>query len=218
MPPLFSSHGFLASCSKELLDESCRIVRILFREEVAAFHRLALRARSPLPPDSERAPVSCVKGVERATFRPEMEHGTFDSLRRIFVSTIVFDIDGRSRSIFLADSVNARRIAIGGDVLLENFWSEGTLAERIMEDGLGCAEKILLRKRILLRQQNPGPVGLSKARVGPAPCFEDGNYVENGESLHVLRMVESQAVRDPSSTIVADQREGGKAELVHHFA
>jgi hypothetical protein len=34
----------------------------------------------------------------------------------------------------------------------ENLWAEGALAEGIMEDGLGRAEKILLGERILLRQ------------------------------------------------------------------
>src|ERR1700677_1219036 len=86
-----------------------------------------------------------------------------------------------------------------------------------MEDGIGRAEKIVLRKWLLLRQQNPRPISLSEARIGPAPCFEDGNHVEHSESLHALRMVQGQAVRNASSAIMADQREGRKAEFVHHF-
>ena len=32
---------------------------------------------------------------------------------------------------------------------------------------------------------------LSGACIGPTPCFENGNYIEHSESLHVLRMVTS---------------------------
>jgi Transposase DDE domain group 1 len=39
-------------CGEELFDENRRVVRVLFRKEVAALHGLSLRVRSPLPPNS----------------------------------------------------------------------------------------------------------------------------------------------------------------------
>src|SRR5580658_4253731 len=86
-----------------------------------------------------------------------------------------------------------------------------------MEDGFGRSEKILLWKRLLLRQQDPRPISLREACIGPVPCFEDGNHVEHSESLHVLRMIQGHAVADASSAVVTDQREGRKSEIVHHF-
>ncbi len=100
----------------------------------------------------------------------------------------MFDIDRRGRSIFLADVMNAGRIAKGYKVFVERLLAEGTLAERVMEDSLGRAEQIILRERLLLRQQNPGPVGLSETRIGSVPCFQDRNHVEHGEPLHMLRL------------------------------
>src|ERR1700733_8165166 len=41
-----------ALSSEELLDEGRRVIWILFREKVSAVHRLSVRMRSPLPPDS----------------------------------------------------------------------------------------------------------------------------------------------------------------------
>ena len=58
------------SCGEELLDQNCRVVRILFREEVATLHRLALRVRSPLPPNAQWTAFFCIQSVERATLGP----------------------------------------------------------------------------------------------------------------------------------------------------
>jgi len=57
-------------CGEELLDENCGVVRILFREEVATLHRLALRVRSPLPPNAQWTAILCIESVERATLGP----------------------------------------------------------------------------------------------------------------------------------------------------
>ena len=57
-------------CGEELLDENCGVVRVLFREEVATFHRLSLRVRSPLPPNAQRTAVFCIESVERTTLGP----------------------------------------------------------------------------------------------------------------------------------------------------
>jgi len=100
-------------CGQELLDENCGVVRILFREEVATLHRLALRVRSPLPPNAQRTAVLCIESIERATLGPQMQHRTFDTLGRFLVGTVVLDIDRRRSSIFLTDSMNADRITIG---------------------------------------------------------------------------------------------------------
>jgi hypothetical protein len=87
-----------------------------------------------------------------------------------------------------------------------------------MEDGFRGTDQIALRERLFLGQQNPGPIGLRKARVRPAPSFQNRNHVEDGETLHVLRMIERQAVGDAASASVADQREGWKAEVAHHLS
>ena len=42
-----------SSAATSIRIENCGVVRILFREEVAALHRLSLRMRRPLPPDAE---------------------------------------------------------------------------------------------------------------------------------------------------------------------
>lgn len=98
---------------EELLDENCGVVRVLFREEVAILHRLALHVRSPLPPYAQWTAILCIESVERATLGPQMQHRTFDALGRFLVGTVVLDIDRRRSSIFLTDSMNADRITIG---------------------------------------------------------------------------------------------------------
>ena len=55
---------------KELFDENGGVVRILFREEVAALHCLSLRVRSPLPPNAQRTAVFCIESVERTALGP----------------------------------------------------------------------------------------------------------------------------------------------------
>ena len=57
-------------CGEELLDQNCGVVRILFREEVATIHRLALHVRSPLPPYAQWTAILCIESVERATLGP----------------------------------------------------------------------------------------------------------------------------------------------------
>src|SRR4029077_1413037 len=44
-------------CREELLDDNSGVVRILFREKVAALHWLSLRPRRPLPPNAGRTAV-----------------------------------------------------------------------------------------------------------------------------------------------------------------
>src|SRR5258707_4237539 len=115
-----------------------------------------------------------------------MQHWAFDSLGRFLVRTIVFNIDRCRGSIFLTDSMNAGRIAVSRNILLDNLSPEGTVSKGVMEDGLRRAEQIALRERGFLRQQNPWPVGLREARVGPAPRFENRNHIEDSETLHLL--------------------------------
>src|SRR5580693_1026147 len=124
-----------------------------------------IRCPCALLPDAERTTVFCVERVERASFSPEMQHRAVDLPGRFLVGAIVFDVDRCRGSIFLADAVNASWITISRDILIENFWREGTVPERVVEHGLRRAEQIAFRKRGLLRQQNPRPVGLREARV-----------------------------------------------------
>src|SRR5689334_12688460 len=111
LPSPSTMHGLRG---KEPLDNSCRVFRVFFREEVTTFHCLSMHVRGPLPPNAERTAVFCIEGVERATLGPEMQHRACDSPGCFLVSTIVFDIDRGCGSIFLTDAMNAGRITIGG--------------------------------------------------------------------------------------------------------
>src|ERR1700735_1825961 len=144
-----------------------------------------------------------------------MQHRAFDSLRCFLVSTIVLDVDCCRSAIFLTDSMNASRIEIGRDVFFENLRAERTLSEGITKDSLGSTEQIALGQRLLLRQQDPGPISLCETRIRAVPRFENRNHVKYGESLHVLRMIQSHPVGDASSAIVTDQRERRETEFIH---
>jgi hypothetical protein len=48
--------------------KAAEFIRILFREEVPAFHRLSVRARSPLTPDAQQTSVLYIEVVERINF------------------------------------------------------------------------------------------------------------------------------------------------------
>src|SRR5271155_4532066 len=48
-------------CREKLFDENSGVVRILFREKVAALHWLSLRPQRPLPPNAERTTVLCIE-------------------------------------------------------------------------------------------------------------------------------------------------------------
>ena len=137
---------------RELLYQRRGVAGVLFGEEVAAFHRLPLRTRSPLPPNPKRPAVLRVESVERPALGPEVQHRAFDPFRSFLVGTIVFDVNGCRGPIFLADSVNAGGIAVSGNVLRENLRPERTLPEWVMEHRFGSAEEITLRKGLLLRQ------------------------------------------------------------------
>src|SRR5580658_679432 len=112
---------------------------------MAPLHRLSVSARSPLPPDTKRPSVFCVEGVERPALRPQMQHRTFDSPGRLFVSSIVFDVDRCGRSILLADPMNSLGVAKGCKILVKNLQTERTLAERIFKHRLGSAEQVTFR-------------------------------------------------------------------------
>src|SRR6266481_9089957 len=119
---------------EKLFYENSSVVRILFRKKVAALHRPALRPRSPLSPNAERTTIFCVESIERATLGPEIQHWAFDSSGRFLVGAIVFDINRCRGSIFLTDSMNAGRIAVSRNILIENLSPEGTVSKAVMED------------------------------------------------------------------------------------
>src|SRR6516162_8085710 len=85
-----------------------------------------------------------------------MQHRAFDLFGCFLVRSIVFDVN-RCR----------------GYILLENLRAEGTAAEGVIEHGPRSAKQIALWQRFLLRQQNPGPIGLSEARIRSGPPFAD---------------------------------------------
>src|SRR5580704_3156116 len=102
---------------------------------MASLHRLSVCVGSPLAPYAQRTAVFRIKCVERTTLGPQMQHRALDSPGSFFVRAIMFDIDGRRSSILFTDSMHARWIAIGGNVFRKNIGAEGTLPERIMENG-----------------------------------------------------------------------------------
>jgi hypothetical protein len=57
-------------CGEKPIDENRGVVRILFRKEVAALHRLSMCAWSPLPPNAQWPSIFCVESVERTTLGP----------------------------------------------------------------------------------------------------------------------------------------------------
>src|SRR5580692_419623 len=126
--------------NQKAVDQSRRVIRIFFRKEVAAFHRLTMCARSPLTPDAQRTSVFRVERIERTGLGPQMQHRALDSRRCLLIGAIVFDIDGRSGSILFADSVNPRRIAKSRKILIENLRTEGTLSEWVAKNRLRRAE------------------------------------------------------------------------------
>jgi hypothetical protein len=63
-------------CREKLFDDKGSLVGVLLREKVAAFHRLSVRVRSPLPPNSQGASVLSVESVKRATLGPQMRTAT----------------------------------------------------------------------------------------------------------------------------------------------
>src|SRR5215472_4236527 len=109
--------------------------------------------------------------------------------------------------------MNASRVAISRDVLFENLRAEGTLPKRIVEDNLGSTQQVALWQRLFLRQQNPGPIGLSEACIGPAPRFQNRNHIEDGKPLNVFGMIQRHTIRDTSSTIMAIKVNVGKPSL-----
>jgi hypothetical protein len=81
-----------ALSSEELLDEGRRVIWILFREKVSAFHRLSVRVRAHCR-QIPRAPVLSVESVKRATLGQQKQHWAFDSLAGFLIDAIVFDVD-----------------------------------------------------------------------------------------------------------------------------
>src|SRR6201982_2715999 len=136
----------------EMLAQNSRLVRVLFREEVATLYRLPLHLRSPLPPNAERTALFCIVSVKPTTLRPQVQHRAFNSFGRLLIDAVVFDIDRCRRSIFLANSMHTRGVSIGGNVLFQNFRGEGSFTEGVMKRGARSAEQIILRQRLFLRQ------------------------------------------------------------------
>jgi hypothetical protein len=65
-------------CGKEFGQHFGGFGRILFGEEMAAFHRGSLDFRCPFPPDAQRAAVTFIEAIERATLSPEVQHRAGD--------------------------------------------------------------------------------------------------------------------------------------------
>ena len=78
---------------------------------MAAIERLTTDIAGPFPPYRQRATCLSIPAVQRSSTAPEREHGAGYASPRLAIIQIMLMVEGRSRSIFLADRVNARGIA-----------------------------------------------------------------------------------------------------------
>ena len=138
---------------KKSLDEGYGLVRVFFREEVATLHRLTLRLRSPLPPNSQRSSVFCIESVERTTLGPQVQHRAFNFSSRLLCRHVSCSTSMVAAARYSSQTPCTR----AGSRYIETYSSrisdpKRSLAEGIMEDGLGRAKQITLWERLLLRQ------------------------------------------------------------------
>src|SRR3984957_7606163 len=103
--------------------------------------------------------------------------------------------------------MNPLRIAICLEILGLDGFLEGASAERIVEHGVGSSKQIFLRKRRLLRQESPWPIGHGKLGIRVPPCFRDRDHVEYGETLYLFRMVQRETVGNAAAAIGPNEGE-----------
>src|SRR5215510_4092483 len=84
-----------------------RPLRNFLWKEVAAIERLTTDIAGPFPPYRQRATCLSIPAVQRSSTAPEREHGAGYASPSLAIIQIMLMVEGRSRSIFLADRVNA---------------------------------------------------------------------------------------------------------------
>src|SRR5262249_30801703 len=80
------------------------------------------------------AAIPLIKSVERSADSPQVQHGTRDAPRFLFVRPVMLDIEPRCRAVFLVYCVDTSRIAIGFCVFPSHFGAESALSKRVVED------------------------------------------------------------------------------------
>src|SRR5215469_18856858 len=134
-----------------------------------------------------------------------MQHRARDSLGRFLICFIMLDIETCRRTVFLTDCVHPGWIAIRFDVLRFHLRSERATAKRVVEHRIGCSQEIFLRKRSFLREKTPRPISHGELRIGERPRFRNRYHIKYCETLHLFRMIECEAIRNATATVVSDQ-------------
>src|SRR5882724_8267071 len=116
---------------------------------MTALHGLPLNIVSPLPPDSQRATILFVEGIEWSAGSPQMQHRAGDTPGCFPILLVMLYIQGRCRAILLADRVYPGGIAIRFRVFCSHFGAQGALAERIVEYRARSTQEVFFRKRCL---------------------------------------------------------------------
>src|ERR1700761_586402 len=98
----------LASNRQELPENPSCLRGVLFGKKMTSLHGLPLYIVSPFPPDSQRTAILFVEGIEWSGGSPQMQHRTGDTPGCFPIFLVMFNIQGRSRAIFLADRVYPR--------------------------------------------------------------------------------------------------------------
>ena len=75
----------------------------------------------------------------------------------------------------------------------------------------------LLGERVRLGKEEPVPVAEAERHVGSTEVFTGWDDVQDGQRLQTVRMVERHSVRDPATSIVANDREAVEPEPAHHL-
>ena len=110
-----------------------------------SLHGLPLHIVCPLPPNSQRATVLNIEGVEWPAGGPQMQHRARDTPRLLLIYFVVLDIQACGRAILLTDCMDSDRIAKSFQVLCFHFGAECAFAKRIVEYRVRRTQEIFFR-------------------------------------------------------------------------
>jgi hypothetical protein len=136
---------------------------------VTSLHGLPLDIVSPLTPDSQRATILFVEGIEWSAGSPQMQHRARDKSRFFPILLVMLDIQACGRAVLLADRVHPSRIAVRFCVLRSHVGAEGALAKRVVEYCVRRAQEVFFRKWCFLGEKNPWPVSHGELCIGVTP-------------------------------------------------
>ena len=141
--------------AEEVVQSVGGLVWDLFREEMAARKRASLDLVGPIAPECEGATRVGIPVIEGTHSAPKRQERASDSPAIVAIRLIVREIEGRRCAIFLADGVNARRVAQCIDIGRAHLRAKDRAgrsprAKRVVDDGLrgGCDEEFGQRFRL----------------------------------------------------------------------